>query len=97
LSRDLKAAYNTVRNWLESFERFFLIFNLSPWTRRISRAIQKEHKIYLWDAPRIKDPAAKFENMVALELYRAVTSWNVMGWGGFTLNFIKNRDQQVKD
>jgi predicted AAA+ superfamily ATPase len=97
LGRDLKTAYNTVRNWLASFERFFLIFSITPWTRKIARAIQKERKIYLWDVPRIKDAAAKFENMVALELYRAVTTWNDMGWGRFTLNFIKNKEQQEVD
>src|SRR4030042_144359 len=75
----LKLSYNTIRNWLSAFERFFLVFRLTPWTRKISRAIQKERKIYLWDIPRIKDSAASFENMVALELFRAVTLWNDMG------------------
>lgn len=51
LSRDLKVSYNTIRSWLSAFERFFLIFRLSPWTRKIARAIQKEQKVYLWDAP----------------------------------------------
>jgi len=97
LSNTLKLSYNTIRNWLSTFERFFLIFSLSPWTRKISRAIQKESKIYLWDIPRIKDPAARFENMVALELYRAVTIWNDLGWGKFSLHFIKNKDQQEID
>lgn len=97
LSRDLKVAYNTVRNWLSTFEQFFLLFSIEPWTRKIARAIQKERKIYLWDSPRIKDPAARFENMVALELYRAVTIWNDMGWGRFRLHFIKNKEQQEID
>ena len=56
-------------------------FSIGPWTRRIARAIQKERKVYLWDAPRIKETSARFENMVALELYRAVTAWNDMGHG----------------
>jgi len=97
LSSTLKVSYNTVRNWLSAFERFFMIFSVTPWTRKISRAIQKERKIYLWDVPRIKDPAAQFENMVALELYRAVTLWNEMGWGTFSLHFIKNKEQQEVD
>ncbi len=97
LCRVLKLSYNTIRNWLSAFERFFLVFSLTPWTRKISRAIQKERKIYLWDIPRIKDPAARFENMVALELYRAVTLWNEMGWGSFSLHFIKNKEQQEVD
>ncbi len=80
-----------------TFQRFFLIFSLSPWTHKIARAIQKEQKIYLWDAPRIKDPAARFENMIAMELYRAVSIWNDMGYGNYSLHFIKNKEQQEVD
>ena len=94
LSGDLKIAYNTVRNWLSTLEQFFLIISIPPWSRKIARAIQKERKIYLWESPRIKEPAARLENMVALELCRAVTIWNDMGWGQFTLHFIKNKEQQ---
>ncbi|MEE4264842.1 MAG: ATP-binding protein [Desulfobacteraceae bacterium] len=97
LSRDLKIAYNTIRSWLTAFQSFFMVFSLSPWTRRIARAIQKEQKLYLWDAPRIKDSAARFENMVAMELYRAVSIWNDMGYGNFSLHFIKNKEQQEVD
>jgi hypothetical protein len=35
--------------------------------------------------------------MVALELWRAVTSWNDMGYGSFSLHFIKNKEQQEVD
>lgn len=97
LSRDLKVSYNTVRSWLSTFERFFLSFNLTPWTRRIARAIQKEQKVYLLDAARIKEPAARFENMVAIELYRAVSLWSDMGYGSYSLHFIKNKEQHEVD
>ena len=97
LARDLKVSYNSVQSWLSIFERFFLTFSIGPWTRRIARAIQKERKMYLWDVPRIKESAARFENMVALELYRAVTAWNDMGQGTFSLHFIKNKEQQEVD
>lgn len=97
LAGDLQVAYNSVRSWLSAFERFFLVFSISPWTRKIARAIQKERKVYLWDAPLIKEPAARFENMVAMELWRAVTVWNDMGYGRFSLHFIKNKEQQEVD
>lgn len=96
-ARDLRVSYNSVRSWLSVFERFFLIFSIPPWTSRIARAIQKERKVYLWDAPRIEEPAARFENMVALELWRAVTAWNDRGYGLFSLHFIKNKEQQEVD
>ena len=97
LARDLKVSYNSIQSWLSVFETFFLTFSISPWTVKISRAIQKEKKVYLWDSPRIQDTAARFENMVALELYRAVSYWNDMGFGAFRLHFIKNKDQQEVD
>lgn len=97
LSRDLKVSYNSIQKWLSSFERFFLIFTMSPWTKKISRAIQKERKVYLWDFPRIEDRSARFENMVAAELWRAVTAWNDLGYGRFALHFIKNKEHQEVD
>ena len=97
LAGDLHVSYNSVRSWLTVFERFFLIFAISPWTRKISRAIQKEQKVYIMDAPLIKEAAARFENMVALELWRAISSWNDMGYGRFSLHFIKNKEKKEVD
>jgi predicted AAA+ superfamily ATPase len=97
LSRDLQVSYNSVQSWISVFERFFMLFSITPWTSRIARSIQKERKIYLFDTPRIMDKGARFENMVALDLWRAVTSWNVMGYGNFSLHFIKNKEQQEVD
>jgi len=97
LSRDLKVSYNTVRSWLSTLERFFMVFSISTWTRRVARAIQKEHKVYLWDVPLVKAPAARFENRVACELFRSITQWNDMGYGRFSLHFIKNKEQEEVD
>jgi hypothetical protein len=89
LAQDLKVAYNTVQSWLALFERFFLTLSLPTWTARVARAIHKERKVYLLDAPRIEDPAARFENLAALELWRAVSCWNALGEGDFSLHFVK--------
>ncbi len=97
LASDLRVTYNSVRNWLSIFERFFLIFSVYPWTKKISRAIQKERKVYLWDTPQVEEEAYRFENMVAAELWRAVTLWNDLGYGRFSLHFIKNKEKQEVD
>jgi len=97
LAADLKVSYNTLQSWISVFERFFLIFSITPWTRKVARAIQKERKIYLWDVPKIDDPGARFENLVALELWRAVTNWNDLGHGEFSLHFLKNKEKQEVD
>lgn len=97
LARDLKVAYNTVNSWLKLFERFYLSFSITPWTSKIARAIQKEKKVYLWDTPRISNEACRLENMVGLELYRAVTLWNDMGYGRFSLHFIRDKEKREVD
>jgi hypothetical protein len=55
LAENLKVSYNTVRSWLDILERFYLTFSIPTWTSKVSRAIQKERKCYLYDYPRIKD------------------------------------------
>ena len=97
LASDLRVTYNSIRNWLSVFELFFLVFSVYPWTKKISRAIQKERKIYLWDTPRIEDESRRFENMVAVELWRGVTQWNDLGFGKFSLHFIRNKEKQEVD
>jgi len=51
----------------------------------------------LWDASRIEVFAARLENMVAMELWRAVINWNDLGYGHFSLHFIRNKEQQEVD
>lgn len=97
LARDLKVAYNTVRNWLSIFERFYLCFSISPWTSRISRAIQKEKKTYLLDYALIEDQSARFENMVAVELLRAVSAWTEIGLGDYSLHFVRDKEKREVD
>lgn len=97
LAENLKVSYNTVRSWLDILERFYLIFSIPTWTDKIARAIQKEKKYYLFDYARIRDDSAKFENMVACELWHAVTLWNDLGLAEFSLHFIKDKEKREVD
>jgi uncharacterized protein (DUF2062 family) len=97
LATDLKVAYNTTRNWLSILERFYLTFTLSPWTTQIARTLHKERKTYLFDYAQIEDEAARFENLVALELFRAVSNWNDMGYGDYGLHFIRTKEGREVD
>ncbi len=97
LAEDLKVSYNTVRMWLDILEKFFLVFSIPTWTGKITRAIQKEKKYYLWDYARIENNAARFENMVACELWRAVTLWTDQGLGNFSMHFIKDKEKREVD
>ncbi|MEI6421056.1 MAG: ATP-binding protein [Lentisphaerota bacterium] len=97
LAGDLKVSFDSVRNWLELFERFYLVFRISPYSKKISRAISKEKKLYLYDYASISSGPAKFENMVALELLRTVSFWNDSGTGAFSLEYVRNREKLEVD
>ncbi len=97
LARDLQVSYKAVRSWLAVFESFFMTFRITPWTRKIARAITKERKLYLYDYAAIPDPPARFENMVAIELLRAVSNCNDLGWGDFSLHYVRNKEKEEVD
>jgi hypothetical protein len=74
-----------------------LAFTIKPWTPRVARAIHKERKLYLFDPALIDDPGARFENLVAIELLRAVQLWNDLGNGRFALHYVKNKEKEEVD
>jgi hypothetical protein len=73
------------------------VFKLRPYSRKISRSLVKEPKIYFYDYCRIQDEALRFENMVAVELRRAVTLWTDFGFGEYQLWYLRNKEKQEVD
>jgi uncharacterized protein len=97
LAQTLSASYESIKNWLDLFEHFFLIFRISPWKKSISRAIIKEKKLYLFDYAYIENKSLLFENMIAVELFRGVSNWNNLGVGKFSLHFVRNKEKEEVD
>ncbi len=97
LAGDVQVAPDTVKSWIELFDTTYLTFRISPWTKKISRSITKENKIYLFNSPVINDNGAKFENMVAIELYRIIHYWNDKGLSDFKLHYVRNKKKEEVD
>ncbi|MBN1794403.1 MAG: ATP-binding protein [Candidatus Omnitrophica bacterium] len=97
LAEDIQISFDSVKNWLRLFESLYLIFRIAPWTKKINRAILKEKKLYLFNYPFIQESGARFENMVALELMRAIANWNDYGFGSFGLHYIRNKEKEEVD
>ena len=96
-ARTLKVSHKTVSSWITVFERFSLIFKLRPYSKRISRSLVKEPKIYFYDYCRVQDAALRLENMVAVELSRAVTLWSDFGLGEYELWYLRNKEKEEVD
>jgi predicted AAA+ superfamily ATPase len=97
IARDLEVAYNTAKNWLRVLQRFYMLFSIPTWTKKVTRAIRKETKVYLLNPALIDDAARRFENMIAIELLRAVSNWNDLGLGDFSLHFIRDKEKREVD
>jgi predicted AAA+ superfamily ATPase len=92
LAGDLGVSFDSVKSWLGVFESFFLAFQVSPWTRKVARAILKEKKVYLLNPALVAETGARFENQVAVELWRAVHAWSEAGLGDFSLHYVRTKD-----
>ncbi len=74
LREDLDVSHESVRRWLEIFDRLYLTFKIPPFGPPKIKAIKKEQKLYLWDWGAIENLGPRIENMVALHLLR-FTHW----------------------
>ncbi len=97
LREDLQVAHETVGSWIETLAAFYLVFLVRPWSRKITRAIRKEPKLYFFDWAAVADPSARFENMVAVHLKKAVSDWTERGEGSFDLHFARDRSKAEVD
>jgi predicted AAA+ superfamily ATPase len=59
--------------------------------------LKKEAKAYLFDWVEVADKAKRFENMVALHLYKAVSLWRASGQGDIDLRYIRDREKREVD
>ena len=69
LARDLEISPHTVKKWISILESLYVIFVVYPYTKKLSRVLLKEPKIYFYDTGRVKDEiGARLENTVALAI-----------------------------
>jgi predicted AAA+ superfamily ATPase len=97
LAEDLHISSQTVQNWLYNFERLFIVFKLFPYSKQINRSINKRPKYYLWNWTDITNKGARFENLVALHLYKSVQTWQSLGLANCNLHFIQDRSNKKVD
>jgi len=70
IADDIGISSLTVKRYIHILEDLHLVFIVRTYTKKIARAIKKEPKIYFYDAGLVVDPAARFENFVALALLK---------------------------
>lgn len=99
LSEDLQVAPTTVKRWLNLLENLFVIFKVTPWTKNITRSLQKASKYYFFDNGQVNDinKGARFENLIANELLSAVHFEQDTKGRKLELHFLRNKDKDELD
>lgn len=98
LARDLQAAPNTVKKYIEILEALFIVFRVTPFSRNIARSLLKEPKIYFFDTGMTKDdPGARLENLMAVSLLKHV--WGLTDTTGrrHELKYLRTKDRREVD
>ncbi|MFC1522378.1 ATP-binding protein, partial [Elusimicrobiota bacterium] len=97
LTQNLQTSYNAAKNYLKALDLAYVIFQITPYNKKIARSVKKEKKIYFYDWTRVPNPSFRFENFVAAELHALITLFNDSGFGPFDLNYIRTKDGRESD
>jgi len=97
LTEDIEVSYNAVRNYIDSLVLTYVIFRVQPYTKKISRALKKESKVYFYDWSQVAEPSKRFENYVACELKNRIELWSGATKYKFDLFFVRTRDKKETD
>jgi len=97
LSEDLSISPNTVKRYVEILESLYIIFRISPYTKRIQRSIQRESKVYFFDWNFVEGEGGRMENFVAVQLLKHTFASNDILGKRCELGFIRTKDGKEID
>jgi len=97
LREDMNVSYNTIKNWLKHLKALFFFFEIKPYSKNVIKVLKKEPKIYLFEYSSIKDESNRFENIIALHLYKLITLNNDLGISNGELFYIRDKNGKEVD
>ena len=97
LQNNLAMSYTAVKNAVKAMELTYIIFQVPPYSKKITRSLIKEKKCYLYDWSRCTDFSKRFENYAAVELKIMLELCNDSGIADFTLYYIRTKDGKETD
>ncbi|MBN2854580.1 ATP-binding protein [Patescibacteria group bacterium] len=98
IAEDVGISQVTVKKYINIFESLYVIFRLSPYSKKIARSILKEPKIYFYDnALVIGDDGVKFENLVAGSLLKSIKGRNDYLGKSESLHYLRTKEGKEVD
>jgi uncharacterized protein len=97
LANGIGVAIDTIRRWVDVFERMHFGFLIRPWFANVTKALRKEPKWFLRDWSGIEDPGARAETFIACQLLKATEGWTDLGLGRFELRYLRDKLKREVD
>jgi len=87
----------TVKKWVKALKGLYFGFEIRPWFKNIENSIRKTPKWFLRDWSQVDDEGKRAETFVACHLLKAVEGWTDLGYGEFSLNYLRNKQRKEVD
>ncbi len=97
LREDLSVSMDSVRLWMAQLERLYYCFRIRPYAGRLSRALRKEPKLYLYDWSELASEGARLENLVASALLRWCHFAQDWGQRNLELHYVRDKEKREVD
>lgn len=97
LGNDVHVDEKTIKSWVTTLRYLYYGFEVRPWFQNVENAIRKTPKWYLRDWSIVEDEGKKAETFVACHLLKAVEGWTDMGFGEFSLYYVRDKQKHEVD
>lgn len=98
IARDLAISPSTVKKYISILEALYVVFQIKPYSKKISRSILKQPKIYFYDTALVRgDEGIKLENLLALSLLKSIKAENNYLGKDKSLHYLRTKNQQEVD
>ena len=87
----------TAKKWIKTLKYLYFGFEVRPWFRNIENSIRKMPKWYLRDWANIQDEGKRAETFIACHLLKAVEGWTDLGYGEFSLGYLRDKSRREVD
>jgi len=98
IAEDVGISPNTVKKYVQILEALYIVFRVTPFAKNIARSLLKEPKIYFFDIGLVKgDEGIKFENLVAICLYKHILAKIDYLAENYMLQYLKTKEGHEVD
>ena len=100
IAKKIQISPKTAKLWLEALSRMYVCFPVWPYTKQLSRAIQKPPKVYFFDNADIiseNDEGPRFENFMATHLLKQIHYLEDSTGYQLELRYIRDKESREVD